>query len=1344
MSLLLLPLIPCGCDSPTLYNFTMTADDPDDRLDQKLRQRQREQDAAFERLYHHHTVASLASRYDFTPDMLDQHDYFQPPPSPHRRPTNLDFVDSSPKTKVPLFGLPEEQQQDDGTGKARYIRKSPSSGRPLAPKRISMDRAPSPATAYVSSNRSRPRSTSTPRRSPTTTTRSSPRGGPPRTSPVSSSSSHRSSSLRAASVPRAFAPPPAATASRRTSRASPTNASTTTTSSSKMQRKKQAAKAAAVAATTTNKKRDRTTATTRRTTTTSSRRGPVTNPNRTKNQKASSKPRPTASSHTIKPKKESVSDGTEQKQPQQPEEKQKQEEGGGGGGGDLLDSLLADSATSIEFLPEEAALLGLTTTNTTTTTTTTTTANPPPDTSANHDESVASLQELNNNGPEGRGSIETPFPVSVADYAAQFDKPDSAIVMPDKSIVARVPSRLASSSSTKSKQDDEDDDEASPQDEEAILAALAMSVEADEEEICFDDDDDDHDMEEDAGESQLAMELQAIEQQAMELQTSSGGEKGPTENENDDDDKKAMGLVTGGAVAAAAAAATLARPEQEQATADKATNGDREENVAETVTENTVTKNSSPPTETIDSEVKDMDSSKQEPALSQNTEEPQKDAVAAVATVSGSTDDDKKTDTETETEAPAPAVEQNKVSEVAMATTAAALLSTEDDDQTNDKAEEDVQQREALESEVKAETTTSTPVPDEIATDNKEDKEESPAPAVEQNKVSEVAMATTAAALLSTDDDDQTNDKAEEDVEQREAQKPEVKAETTTSTPVSDEIATDNKEDKEESSKTASGVVTTESPTRVETTKPTMMEQTKTPVTVPQDEGDVQANEEPQKDSNEVVDGAVAPLPVKSGDDEVAGREVKVGAENMAATTAQTTAPTSEELKQEDKNDDVVEDDTVPDGNKDSAYAEKIESTTKSEQTETADAMPSEVSKEEPDTQNKTERGAVARVALLSEADKVPETKQQETAVEKMESQSVTPPDTKTLVPLGPTTKTVATDRFATLHDPEQPVVAISMKKLPDATPKSSPQMGTDPTKVSSDQKEQMAQVEESGMTRYTLWAANHQIWNQAVSWEDKKNHDKDNTPEPPNSKVEGKTNTPVLLMNDKKEDTTATEQVSTKEEAAPQTSDRVGPIAGQGSSKDNKRTLEDPSSQEDASTELLAVASDHNVPFFLGDVEGHMSLEYLSHSFTGDPSESAQMDHPSPSPALPKDKEEKKDFSVNSVATAQSPKSPAVQALPTDVSDPLASSSKSSCSTVTTGRFAIYHNPAEPVVNVIPDKPSPPPSQQQYALGTDPLDVSSTLKSGMPELDESGVNRLALWAVSTRANSSNGSGTHS
>ena len=1020
---------------------------------------------------------------------------------------------------------------------------------------------------------------------------------------------------------------------------------------------------------------------------------------------------------------------------------------------------------------------------------------------------MASLQELNNNGPEGRGSIETPFPVSVADYAAQFDKPDSAIVMPDKSIVARVPSRLASSSSTKSKQDDEDDDEASPQDEEAILAALAMSVEADEEEICFDDDDDDHDMEEDAGESQLAMELQAIEQQAMELQTSSGGEKGPTENENDDDDKKAMGLVAGGAVAAAAAAATLARPEQEQATADKATNGDREENVAETVTENTVTKNSSPPTETIDSEVKDMDSSKQEPALSPNTEEPQKDAVAAVATVSGSTDDDKKTDTETENQAPAPAVEQNKVSEVAMATTAAALLSTKDDDQTNDKAEEDVEQREALESEVKtetttstpvsdeiatdnkedkekspapaveqnkvsevamattaaallstkdddqtndkaeedveqrealesevkAETTTSTPVSDEIATDNKEDKEKSPAPAVEQNKVSEVAMATTAAALLSTDDDDQTNDKAEEDVEQREAQKPEVKAETTTSTPVSDEIATDNKEDKEESSKTASGVVTTESPTRAETTKPTMMEQTKTPVTVPQDEGDVQANEEPQKDSNEVVDGAVAPLPVKSGDDEDAGREVKVGAENMAATTAQTTAPTSEELKQDQQNDAVVEDDNV-----------KMESTSKSEQTETAGTMPSEVSKEEPDTQNKTERGAVVPVAPFSETDEVPEAKQQETAVEKMESQSVTPPDAKTLVPLGPATKTVATDRFATLHDPEQPVVAISMKKLPDATRKSSPQMGTDPTKVSSDQKEQMAQVEESGMTRYTLWAANHQIWNQAVSREDKKNHDKDNTPEPPNSKVEGKTNTPVLLMNDKKEDTTATEQVSTKEEAAPQTSDRVGPIAGQGSSKDNKRTLEDPSSQEDASTELLAVASDHNVPFFLGDVEGHMSLEYLSHSFTGDPSESAQMDHPSPSPALPKDKEEKKDFSVNSVATAQPTKSSAVHALPTNVSDPLVSSSKSSCSTVTTGRFAIYHNPAEPVVNVIPDKPSPPPSQQQHALGTDPLGVSSTLKSGMPELDESGVNRLALWAVSTRANSSNGRGTHS
>ena len=471
-------------------------------------------DAAFDRLYHHHTVASLASRYDFTPEMLNQHDYFEPPPSPRRNATMAeDLFDVSPKTKLPshLFVTFEEEEEHGGAGTTTS---SPAAkgGKKQWNK---MDRAQSPSTSTGPRVRRSPIAessslslSSTPRRSgnrmATSVDRENRQNTSSNTGRGSSSSSARTSSVRsgsvsyrAASAPRALAPSPPRSRTAAvppTSRRAPPRSSSATTSSSRLS---------------------------------SQQRPPPQQPSR---------PR----SRPLPPKKiKGRMVGRQQKQQKKTNEvssmKQLNDKFAGltitssgdsksqedDASRDLLDSLLDgnSSETTIEFLLDESQKqdesqngvdvvvdsdrvgpaadkdeelgvvipfpsLG-------------STLDKDKDAKPSDDDptkagSTTKVQELSiatghsslqsfssspddgnlpfflgdvencslnrsysdhldhDDDPKTRGTIETPFPVSVADYAAQFDKPDNAVLMPDKSIQPRLPSILTSPNSSSS------------------------------------------------------------------------------------------------------------------------------------------------------------------------------------------------------------------------------------------------------------------------------------------------------------------------------------------------------------------------------------------------------------------------------------------------------------------------------------------------------------------------------------------------------------------------------------------------------------------------------------------------------------------------------------------------------------------------------------------------------------------------------------------------------------------------------------------------------------------------------------------------------------------------------
>mmetsp|Transcript_31029 Transcript_31029/g.64745 ORF Transcript_31029/g.64745 Transcript_31029/m.64745 type:complete len:275 (-) Transcript_31029:298-1122(-) len=69
---------------------------------------------AFERLYLHHTVASLASRVDFEPSMLENRKRFYPPMSSRRRSSSLTSVSRKKKKKKEPRSLSATPQRTNG------------------------------------------------------------------------------------------------------------------------------------------------------------------------------------------------------------------------------------------------------------------------------------------------------------------------------------------------------------------------------------------------------------------------------------------------------------------------------------------------------------------------------------------------------------------------------------------------------------------------------------------------------------------------------------------------------------------------------------------------------------------------------------------------------------------------------------------------------------------------------------------------------------------------------------------------------------------------------------------------------------------------------------------------------------------------------------------------------------------------------------------------------------------------------------------------------------------------------------------------------------------------------
>ncbi|KAL7558708.1 hypothetical protein ACA910_013424 [Epithemia clementina (nom. ined.)] len=455
--------------------------------------------------------------------MLHQHDYFEPPSSPRRSPQHVTSVEEllnvSPKNKLPslgLFMLEEEEQESSSSNNKRRL----SSTRPIggaAGVKSKLDRAPSPATAYVGGRTSpslRERrlnssSSASGRMSPrSTTTSSSYRGASSRASPrtiqerasspsntarrtgsstttLTTTTSNRRS-LRSVSVPRAFAPSP----SKRTVSKKATATTTAATTSSSLQPPPKIKK------TTTSYSSSATRG--GRTVPTASASYNTNNNNDNKMSKmkrmknaaamatSAAVTRPSSPSSSMKQLDDKFS-GLEETQNQNADDKNTNNNGAAADADakeekDLLDSLL-DSSTTIEFLPDDSAQHGIkapsdkmndgdeeeeeeedalfsggndSTQNN----------DKGDDNNDDDDRIIHHLGDLETLSPlhdlkeekeeeeespepnEGRSSIEIPFPVSVADYAAQFDKPNNTIVMPDRSILPRVPSVLSKTSST--------------------------------------------------------------------------------------------------------------------------------------------------------------------------------------------------------------------------------------------------------------------------------------------------------------------------------------------------------------------------------------------------------------------------------------------------------------------------------------------------------------------------------------------------------------------------------------------------------------------------------------------------------------------------------------------------------------------------------------------------------------------------------------------------------------------------------------------------------------------------------------------------------------------------------